>query len=391
MPLTLDDLDFLSSDVGQSVLNELAQTKLDDTQTLKLLTHLRRTLSPEQASAVLTMARLQQKATAKFGQVARQMFFTEEALQQASSPLVCRYRAQKYHAPSMIDACCGIGTDTLAFAQMEGVRHIVGYDMDAVRIAIARYNADILGIPARFEVGDVVAPLSADAIFFDPARRDENGRRLFHPERYIPPLSTINHWWASRFVAKLSPGVNLGHLKSYGGGVEFISVQGQLKEALLIIGDDFTGYRAVLLTDEHALTWQRTVPPDVVIDAPRRWLVEPDPALIRAGLVEDAAQAFQGALLNSEIAYFTTGVKPSSPWVRSWEILDWLPFQLKRLKAYLRERRIGRLTIKKRGFPMTPEEIAARLKLKGDGEAVLVFTRYRNKPIVIVCAPFEIS
>ncbi len=390
MPLTLNDLDFLASDAGQSVLTELAQNNLDDAQTLKLLTHLRRTLSPEQASAALTMARLRQKATAKFGEAAYQMFFTEEALQQASDPLVCRYRAQNYHAPLMIDACCGIGTDTLAFAQAEGVRHIVGYDMDAVRIAIARYNAGILGIPASFEVRDVVAPLSADVIFFDPARRDD-GRRIFHPERYIPPLSTLNHWQASRIVAKLSPGIDLDHLKSYVGGVEFISVQGQLKEALLIIGDDFTDRRAVLLTHEHTLTWQRATPPDVTIDAPRRWLVEPDPALIRAGLVEDAAEAFHGALLDPDIAYFTTDKKPVSPWVRSWEILDWLPFQLKRLKAYLRERGIGRLTIKKRGFPMSPEEIAARLKLKGEGEAVLVFTRHHDKPIVMVCAPFEIS
>ncbi|MCY3779658.1 MAG: SAM-dependent methyltransferase, partial [Chloroflexi bacterium] len=64
---------------------------------------------------------------------------------------------------------------------------------------------------------------------------------------------------------------------------------------------------------------------------------------------------------------------------------DWMPFQLKRLRRYLADRGVGRVTVKKRGFPLTPEELIARLRLKGDESRVLVMTRHNGKPVAIVC------
>ena len=54
---------------------------------------------------------------------------------------------------------------------------------------------------------------------------------------------------------------------------------------------------------------------------------------------------------------------------RGYEVLEELPYQDKRLKAALRERGIGRLTIKKRGVQVVPEELRRRLALRGDAEA----------------------
>ncbi|MCZ6634988.1 MAG: SAM-dependent methyltransferase, partial [bacterium] len=66
-----------------------------------------------------------------------------------------------------------------------------------------------------------------------------------------------------------------------------------------------------------------------------------------------------------------------------------LPFNLKRLRNYLSTRNIGRLTIKKRRFALTPDDLRKRLKLKpGDHEAVLFLTRIQEHPTVIVCKPF---
>ena len=47
----------------------------------------------------------------------------------------------------------------------------------------------------------------------------------------------------------------------------------------------------------------------------------------------------------------------------------------KQLRAALRERGIGRLTIKKRGVSVVPEELRKRLSLRGEAEATLVLTR----------------
>ena len=119
-------------------------------------------------------------------------------------------------------------------------------------------------------------------------------------------------------MVKLSPGVDLDQLKSYPGMVDFISVDGDLKEAVLSLGDGVQRTRATLLRPGEYYFWEREVGfvPETVITAPRGWLIEPDPAILRAGLVQDVAAKFDGSLLDDTIAYFTTDGKPESPWIR---------------------------------------------------------------------------
>jgi 2-polyprenyl-3-methyl-5-hydroxy-6-metoxy-1,4-benzoquinol methylase len=192
--LKLDDLNFLASESGEGLLERLANEDLSDANTLRLLTTVRRDFTAEQAGAALEMARLRLKAVEKFGDDAHRMFFTREALEQASDPLVRQYRAREFIPPNhvyrVIDAGCGVGADSLAFAAAGA--DVLGLDIDPVRIEIAGYNAAALGLKVHFEVADIRDGLpDAQAVFFDPARRDEHGKRIHHVEKYIPPLSTV--------------------------------------------------------------------------------------------------------------------------------------------------------------------------------------------------------
>ena len=99
MPLTLDDISFLSSDRGRDLLRAYAHVDGSDDQLLPLLSQLRKTLDPRQAAALLTTLQLRQKAERKFPNHAHRMLFTEESLQQASNPLVRKYRAAQFHSP----------------------------------------------------------------------------------------------------------------------------------------------------------------------------------------------------------------------------------------------------------------------------------------------------
>ncbi len=421
--ITLHDIQFLASPAGEQLMARLAGEDLRESNTLRLLTMLRKTFSSEQAGAALEMARLRVKAVDKFGESAGRMLFTREALEQASDPQVRAYRTRNIHHPTtlapdriqirevipdsgqaqlaispyrdvirVIDACCGIGADALAFAAAGA--GVTGLDMDAVRIEIARYNAATLALAADFEVADVRDGLAAaDVVFFDPARRDDSGKRIYDVERYQPPLSLIKDWQHQRIMVKLSPGVDLAQLQSYSGMVEFISVEGDLKEAVLHSGresDDF-GLKATLLSGGEVHHWHNPsadfAPVDLQLPTsePRGWLVEPDAAVIRAGLVQAAAAQSSGALLDETIAYFTADTKPESPWLREWRVLDWMPFNLKHLRAYLRQHNIGQVTVKKRGTAITPNELIPRLKLKGDNACTLVLTRCKDRQIVVVC------
>jgi THUMP domain-containing protein len=232
----------------------------------------------------------------------------------------------------------------------------------------------------------------SDVIFFDPARRTADGKRIFDVERYQPPLSLVREWSAPRIVVKLSPGVELEQLAAYGGSVEFISVKGDLKEAVLWLGFEFSARKATLLTSQQAYHWESgDSPVNVRISPPLGWLIETDAALLRAGLVTDAALAFGASQLDETIAYLTADERPDSPWVRTWKVLDWMPFHLKRLRAYLRERGVGHVTVKKRGAAITPEELIAGLKLKGDESRTLVLTRYQGQPIVLICEDIQFA
>ncbi len=385
-----DDIAFLTSPQGHSLCQQLAS--LDLSNPLPILTRLRKDYTSQQAAAAVTMARLRQKAEEKFGVYAASMLFTASALEQASHPAVRRYRAQRIGIQPVLDAGCGIGADSLAFA-VEGSR-VYGVDLDPVRVEMARHNAGILGLEnARFAVQDVrEMSISRDGtIFYDPARRDAQDRRIFDVERYIPPLSLVHDWQADRIVAKLSPGVALDQLASYAGQVEFISVEGDLKEAVLWLGERDSPPAATLIeATGTVLHWQPSVHEAAPPGPPADWLVEPDPALIRAGYVQDVAAQAGGHQLDETIAYFTTQQRPESPWLRSWAILDWMPFHLKRLRAYLRDHNVGRVTVKKRGSPVTPEELITRLKLKGRESRTLILTRFQGQSIVIICADYTL-
>lgn len=399
MSITLADLDFLTSDTGAHLLARLASEDLGDDLTLHLIEALRREFTGQQAGAALELARLRKKAVAKFGDDAARMYFTRDALEQASDPLVRHYRTlDVFPSQYIVDACCGIGADSIAFAQAQG--DVLGLDIDPLRVAMARLNAEALGVKAEFEVADVRDGVpNADLIFFDPGRRDSNGKRIFDVEHYQPPLKTIRTWQAGRIIVKLSPGVDLAQLQTYPGLVCFVSVSGTLKEALLVFDPQIgrtDSYLAVLLSGgadapdilEKLNADDSTVAP---ISAPRRWLVEPDPAIIRAGLVSHLALEIGGAQLDAEIAYITTDQKPDSPWVRAWRIVDWMSFNLKKLRAYLREHDVGQITVKKRGTAVTPEALIARLKLNGNGSRTIVLTRCRGEHVTLVCEDLTIE
>jgi SAM-dependent methyltransferase len=386
-------LDFLLSPAGEAVLAWLATQDLRDAQTLPLLEGLRRELPPEFASAALTLARLRQRAVAKFSR-AEAMFFTPDALEQASSEVVAAWRARRFAQggyAQIADLGCGIGGDTLALAAIPGAT-VIGLDRDPLRLRLARANLRAYGRSAHLLCADLRDPLplaNVPAAFFDPARRDGE-RRIFSVRDYVPPLGVMWDWPFAALAVKLSPAVSLDELRLYlenGAGVEFVSAGGELKEAVLWSGAlGFVGRWASRADAGESL--RPTGAPSPPLSAPRACLLEPDPAVIRAGLLGELAEYLGMALyrLDETIAYLTAEEPPRSGWVRTWPVLDWLPFNLKRLRQALRARGIRRATVKKRGSPLTPAEAIRLLKLEGESdEAVVVLTQVQGQHSALIC------
>ncbi len=396
MTFSLDDLAFLTSARGKTLLQTLRGEDLRDSALLGVITLLRKTYTGDEARAAVELARLRRDAVEKFGTDAAVMYFTREALEQASDPLIRRYRSHLALTSELVDVGCSIGSDSLAFAS--GGKYVTGIDHDPLRIEMARMNAAALGInQAKFIVADALeyTPPENSVIFFDPGRRDAQGNRIANVERYQPPLSIIRRWKLKdgRVMVKLSPGVEIDELAAYPGTLQFISVGGDLKEALLHYDPNARklNLAATLITPTETLYWDVVPSYDDrrALSKPRQWLIEPDPALLRAVKVESAAAQWKAYQLDTTIAYLTAERAPHTPWARSWRIRDWMPFSVKRLRAYLRDHNVGAVTVKKRGSAVTPEMLIPQLKLSGDESRVIVLTRCQGDPIAIVCEDYQ--
>ena len=114
---------------------------------------------------------------------------------------------------------------------------------------------------------------------------------------------------------------------------------------------------------------------------------EPDGAVVRAGLVGDVAGIVDAGMVDEHIAYVTSPDPVRTPFARCYRVREELPYREKQLKAALRERGVGRLTIKKRGVTAVPEELRKRLALRGDEEATLVLTRVAGRGTALLVEP----
>lgn len=391
--MTLDDLAFLLSADGQRWLADVGQMEITPQTHLQIATWLRQKLPKAQAQAVLETIVLRQHAAAKFSR-ASQMYFVRAALEQASAEVVAQHRARRFAALGghhIADLGCGIGGDALALAAHA---EVTGVEWDEVRLAMAQENVRVYGHGSRFHPlqADLhsLSPLAQmDALFFDPARRDEHGRRFFSLAQYQPPLSLVDAWRAvvPETAVKISPGVDYAELPQ-DAEVEFISLGGEMKEAVLWYGRLHSGVarRATLLPTGHTLTTADLPDEAVPSVAPQAFLYEPDSAVIRAHLVQALAAKLGANQIDESIAYLTAETAVLTPFARCFAVADAFPFQLKQLRHYLRERRVGSVTIKKRGSPLEPEKLQRQLRLSGhkDEHRFLFLTHILGEPSVIV-------
>ena len=385
--MTLADLEFLLSAEGQRHLANLASTPVTEQSHLGLATRLRKTLGSSETHALLETALLRERAGSKFSR-ADQMYFDRAGLEMSSAEIISIWRSNRYAQYTRIaDLCCGIGGDALGLAAQGTV---VAVDRDPVRLAMARANLAAYGRDNQLEVVEAdledMDPFSAEAIFFDPARRTDNGKRIYSIYGYRPPLSILDRWrgTTSNWGIKISPGFDYAELPDE-AHVEFISVGYELREAVLWYGDlKPAAQRTATLLPSGDVLDSNSADCQPEISDPKLWLYEPDPAILRARLVTNLAAHLNASQIDSSISYLTSNDMVQTPFARWFEVEDWFPFQLKRLRSYLRERNVGRIEIKKRGSAVEVDSLRRQLRLKGKENRTVFLTMLRGNPIVIV-------
>lgn len=339
----------------------------------------------DRAGILVETVRLRRKAADKLPGAA-DWLFTDEALQQATAGVVAAHRARRLSGAVVHDATCSLGTELAALA--DRAAYVLGSDLDPVRLAMARHN---LGEGVPLLRADALRPVTRGAVvLLDPARRS-GGRRTFDPRAYTPPLDAVLDSYAGRdVVVKCAPGMDFAAVRRLGftGEIEVTSFGGSVREACLW-SSGLTGVtrRASVLDRGEELT--DADPDDCPVAPAGRWIVDPDGAVVRAGLVRHYAARHGLWQLDPEIAYLSGDRLPAG--VRGFEVLEQVSYQEKRLRQALAAHDAGAAEILVRGVDVDPDALRRRLRLRGSAAVSVVVTRLgagtASRATAFICRP----
>ncbi len=315
-------LDLLLSADGRELADMLASRgRIEPGDEMALGERLRARYPAELVMSALAQHDLRERARAKFS-VPERMYFTREGLEQASAEPVARHRAARYAGFERVaDLCTGIGGDLLALARG---RAALAVDLDHVHLRMAVRNARALG----------AADLDAACADVGDLRLDQHRRELKEAVLWSPALATTSR------RATLLP-----------GGDSLVAAPG----------------------------------PPLRCAAPGAFLLDPNPAVTRAGLVEELGRAVDAWKIDRRVGFLSADRAIATPFARLLEVQESLPWSLKRLRAVLRARGAGAIEIRKRGSAVDVRELRRRLDLSGDHLATVVLTRVGDRPWALVC------
>ncbi len=380
---------YLRSAEGRAALDEVAGYQLTDASLIAEISSARARFG-DRAGVLVETVRLRRRASVKLRN-AEGWLFTDEALQQATATPVAEHRARRLAGAVVHDVTCSVGTELAALR--DTAQLVVGSDLDAVRLAMAEHNLGLRGDPVLLCRADALRPVTADAVVVaDPARRSGT-RRRFDPRGYLPPLDDLIGVLAGReYVVKCAPGIDFDAVRRLGfdGEVEVTSWSGSVREACLWSrGLSPLGVRrraSVLDTGEQFTDGE---PDDCAVRPAGTWIVDPDGAVVRAGLVRQYAVRHGLWQLDADIAYLSGDRLPAG--VRGFEVLDTLPYHERRLRQALSDRGVGAVEILVRGLDVDPDVLRSRLRLRGSSQVTVILTRLGSgragRATAFICRP----
>ena len=361
----------------------------------------KRGVKEPELSRMLDEAHFLVKGKEKFPRAA-QMKFDRDGLAQASSKTVAEYRTWKMRnrlgvIRSALDVGSGIGGDTIAMALRWKVLSV---DMDPVKVEMLRHNIKVYNVTDNVEViqGDIydllkdpefqVKTSDLDVIFFAHSRR-QGWRRTVKFEEYQPPLSLIEKLVdiCPNVCATIAPAADLSKIK-YDCDIEIISNKGEVKEAVLWFGrlKHAPGKRSLIATKlPERITWVKEKTDPIDVSEPGEYLYEPDPAYVKAQMVNNLAKEYNLTLLHPTIAYLTGDKHVKSPLLKPHRVLAVTGIQYTEINRELNHLNLGSVDSKSRGVNVDHNEVRRKVRGTGFTRGVVVYTLVGGEPKALIC------
>jgi hypothetical protein len=344
---------------------------------------LRRDYPDDVVRAAVSIHELRLKAKNKFTRADR-MWLDRQGLEQSTGETVSRYKSRRFHG-RVSDLCCGIGSDAISLGMHCDVTAV---DLNPAACLRAQWNASVYEVADRVEVicQDVLQVTEFDGlVHIDPDRRPGSLGRVSRIEDYVPGLEYLQRLMTScrGGAIKISPASNFGG-KFPDGEIELISLHGECKEATVWFGElaGSSLFRATVLPEGQSISGH---PLEVLVPVSPlgHYLYDPDPAVVRAGLVDVLANQLGLNRLDAEEEYLTSDHYLDSPFVQAFEVMGDLPNNERDLKAWLRSSNFGALEIKCRHIPIKADQMRRKLPLPGTDPGVVVFVRLNGKARIV--------
>lgn len=318
-------------------------------------------------------------------------------LEQTSSEITAKYKASHIHGERLIDLTGGFGIDDHFFA--ESFKEVVYCEINEELAEIAKHNFkqlkkdNIQVIP-----GDGIKTLEMsdknfDVIYADPARRDDQGGKVFKLADCLPNIPANLELLLSktdRILIKTSPLLDitagLEELK-YVSEIHIVAVNNEVKELLWFMYKDFSGSPQIKTINFNksqieVFSGSMKDKPELNLSLPKKYLYEPNAAIMKSGLFEILAEKTQTYKLHKNSHLFTSEELKKFPG-RVFEVIDIKDFKPSLLK---KEFKFKKANVTTRNFPENVSGLRKLFKLKDGGDRYLFFTtNSEDKKIVLDC------
>ena len=319
---------------------------------------------------------------------ADQLWLTRVGLEQCTALQVATHKAKRYlESASVFDLCCGVGVDASAMAEHSQVTAI---DSAAAMCLRTEWNAGIWNRADNVNtqcanVTDI--DWSGKVVHVDPDRRAESERPTKRLEQYQPDLAWMQQLTrvAEGGGIKISPASNF--LQKFPGcEIELISLKGECREATVWFGSlaGENAFRATVLPSGETISADPLSAWTNVASTASEYILDPDPAIVRSGLIDVMAEQNQMQRLDAEEEYLTSSQCVVSGFVTPFKIEAVLSGNIKALKQYLRSDPSTHYEVKCRRIPTNADTVRRQLPSGSAAPRVIFFARIGGRSSIVV-------
>lgn len=329
------------------------------------------------------------------------VFPRQISMEQSSSELTAKFKASLCKGQILLDLTGGLGVDFYFMAQ--NFSRAIYVEQQSELQQIAEHNFEVMGLDHAETICqdgvDYLQDLAfqVDTIFIDPARRSHSGQRTVLLQDCTPDLIHIDHLLTDKSaetLIKLSPMLDIASTISALNKVSdvyVLAVQNEVKELLLRKTQNQPPRQCIHALNflkngsEHHFSFQLVEESTAIAplaDSLKKYLYEPNAALLKAGAYKIVAERFSFEKLHANSHLYTSNDHLFGFPGRVFEVLDTFSFaksELKRLHGL-----VSKANISVRNFPLDVDSLRKKLKLGDGGEYYLFATTLKENQRVLV-------